>query len=322
MSKPRVNPILKIDPEFESRIPPLTEEEFKQLEENILAEGSVLMPLIVWNDTIVDGHNRYKIAQDHPQIIYTVYEKDFDNRYEALAWICNNQLGRRNLTQEQKRVLIGEQYQAKKMSHGARDGFRGNQHTHLVMGQSGPLPDADAHKTRKQVAEKSGVSESFVKRADRYAKGVSAAEEISPGFRQEVLAGNIRPTQKEMQAIVQGGAEECRSIIDQVFRRGRKSSNAMKGKARKKLPDVTLNTTADGDEHTVTVDSAVQQFEWRVTRILQGFDVTFEEWPQLIDEEQYRSQIVATLQDLKEYILHIEGGTRYEWNYESRKIAL
>ena len=65
MSKQGVNPVLKIDPEFESRIPPLTEEEFKQLEENILAEGTILMPLIVWGDTIVDGHNRYKIAQAH-----------------------------------------------------------------------------------------------------------------------------------------------------------------------------------------------------------------------------------------------------------------
>ena len=30
---------LKIDPEFQSQIPPLTDDEFKQLEENILKEG-------------------------------------------------------------------------------------------------------------------------------------------------------------------------------------------------------------------------------------------------------------------------------------------
>ena len=29
---------LKIDPEFQSQIPPLTDDEFKQLEENILKE--------------------------------------------------------------------------------------------------------------------------------------------------------------------------------------------------------------------------------------------------------------------------------------------
>ena len=31
---------LKIDPEFQSQIPPLTDDEFKQLEENILKEGN------------------------------------------------------------------------------------------------------------------------------------------------------------------------------------------------------------------------------------------------------------------------------------------
>ena len=96
----------------------------------------------------------------------------------------------------------------------------------------------------------------------------------------------------------------------------------MKGKTRKKLPDVTLNTTADGEEHTVTAASAVRQFEWEVTRVMQDFDITFDQWPQLINEEQYRTQVIATLQDLKKYISHIEGGTRYEWDYESRKIAL
>lgn len=109
-----MNPILTIDPEFEAKCPPLTEDELSQLEENILEEGLVLMPLIVWNDTIVDGHNRYRIAQAHPGIGLRTHEKQFSNRYEALSWICKNQLGRRNLTPQQKKYLIGERYDAEK----------------------------------------------------------------------------------------------------------------------------------------------------------------------------------------------------------------
>ena len=52
---------LRIDPEFEGKIPPLTAEEFRQLEENILADGLVINPLIIWNGVIVDGHNRFHI---------------------------------------------------------------------------------------------------------------------------------------------------------------------------------------------------------------------------------------------------------------------
>ena len=89
---------LKIDPEFQSQIPPLTDDEFKQLEENILKEGKLLSPLIVWNNTLVDGHNRYAILQKHPEICFSTMPLRFANREEALAWICKNQLGRRNLS--------------------------------------------------------------------------------------------------------------------------------------------------------------------------------------------------------------------------------
>ena len=71
---------LKIDPEFQSQIPPLTDDEFKQLEENILKEGKLLSPLIVWNNTLVDGHNRYAILQKHPEIYFSTMPIRFANR--------------------------------------------------------------------------------------------------------------------------------------------------------------------------------------------------------------------------------------------------
>ena len=110
---------LRVDPEFQSKIPPLTEEEFQQLEENILHDGIVLNPLIVWNGCIVDGHNRFRIIQSHPELKYTVFEKEFSDRYAAIAWICCNQLGRRNLTPQQKKYLIGQRYEAEKLADSA-----------------------------------------------------------------------------------------------------------------------------------------------------------------------------------------------------------
>ena len=117
---------LKIDPEFQSQIPPLTDDEFKQLEENILKEGKLISPLIVWNNTLVDGHNRYAILQKHPEIYFSTMPLRFENREEAIAWICRNQLGRRNLSPEQKRYLLGKQYEAEKK---AAKNFRGKQYT-------------------------------------------------------------------------------------------------------------------------------------------------------------------------------------------------
>ena len=108
---------LSVDPEFASKIPSLREEELKQLEENILADGVVINPLIVWNGIIVDGHNRYRILQQHPEIQFTIYEKEFPDRYAVIAWICKNQLGRRNLTSQQFKYLMGQQYKAEKTAY-------------------------------------------------------------------------------------------------------------------------------------------------------------------------------------------------------------
>ena len=89
---------LKIDPEFESLIPPLSDEEFQQLKDNIISEGRVRDALIVWNGIILDGHNRWKIVQENPDIPFSTEEMSFTTRNEATAWMIRNQLGRRNLT--------------------------------------------------------------------------------------------------------------------------------------------------------------------------------------------------------------------------------
>ena len=290
------NPVLQIDPEFERKIPPLTEDEYQQLAENIISEGVVLMPLIVWNGTIVDGHNRYKIVQEHPEIIFTVHEKGFDNRYEALVWICNNQLGRRNLTPVQKKMLVGDRYEAEKMAHG---GDRKSEEA-KSSGQNDHLKSASEGATRRRISEETGTSESYVKRASQFSQGATAAEEVSPGFRQEVLSGKVKPTQKEMWAIAKAPPEERKRLIQEV----KEAAGA-----------------PEEEERRMTAQDAVQQFEWKVTRVLQNFDNTFTEWPQLISNESYRQQVISTLYDLKQYILHIEGGTRYEWDKEARKIV-
>ncbi|MCC8105972.1 MAG: hypothetical protein LIO99_08220 [Clostridiales bacterium] len=198
--------MLMIDAEFAGKIPPLTDEEFEQLKDNILAEGKVITPLVVWNGLIVDGHNRYKIIQEHPEVEYTTYEKDFPDRYCALSWICKNQLGRRNLTPQQKKYLIGQRYEAEKMAYGATDGFRGNQHSKVVSGQNDHLPDSG--KTRSKIAAETNTSDSYVKRAEKYAQGVDAAEEAVPGIKQEILSGKIHATESEVAEIAKAAPEE------------------------------------------------------------------------------------------------------------------
>ena len=92
--------MIEIDEEFKHLIPPLTDDEFNQLEENCIKEG-IRDSLVVWTTPsgaqfLIDGHNRYKIAQSH-NLEYQVKEMEFSNRDEVKVWIAKNQMGRRNL---------------------------------------------------------------------------------------------------------------------------------------------------------------------------------------------------------------------------------
>lgn len=86
---------LIIDSEFRDLIPPLDETELKGLEEDILRDG-VRHAITVWQGTIVDGHNRYVIAQKH-RLPFKTEEMQFDDRDAAKIWIIRTQLNKRNV---------------------------------------------------------------------------------------------------------------------------------------------------------------------------------------------------------------------------------
>ena len=102
--------MIRIDQEFESLIPPLSEDEYRQLEQNCIKEG-IRDALIVWpqqdgRNILVDGHNRWKIAADHGGLPFQIKQMVFQGREEAKAWIIRNQFGRRNLSAYDRSVLV------------------------------------------------------------------------------------------------------------------------------------------------------------------------------------------------------------------------
>ena len=202
---------LKIDPEFQSQIPPLTDDEFKQLEENILKEGKLISPLIVWNNTLVDGHNRYAILQKHPEIYFSTMPLPFESREEVLAWICKNQLGRRNLIPEQKYYLMGKQYEAEKAAHG------GDRKSSDAESSSLKANLIDNSKTCDRIAEENGVSRASVLRASHYTRGIDIADNLSPGIKQKVFSGEVKFTNEEMSKLVQASAEHRSDVLAQIL---------------------------------------------------------------------------------------------------------
>ena len=85
-----------IDNEFKALIPPLSPDEYNQLEANLLKEGC-RDPLVLWGDTLIDGHNRYEICERHG-LVFGAVQSNVINRNDAILWIIRNQMGRRNLS--------------------------------------------------------------------------------------------------------------------------------------------------------------------------------------------------------------------------------
>ena len=339
---------LKIDPEFQGKIPPLTFEELEQLEKNIVNDGKVINPIIVWNGLIVDGHNRYTILQKHPDIPYTVHEKAFASRYEAIIWICKNQLGRRNLTPEQKKYLVGKQYEAEKRSHGANDGFRGNQHE-LVSAGKRHLPTGT--QTCKRIAKDNGVGKTYVKDAELYAKGIDAAEEAVPGTRQKVLSGEIKPTAAEIASVARAPPEERPALVEKICtpKKPKKSTSKSTAKAKKEKAENTaaddvaeltcksetapagiddppkptktltelqtiraLSDKMESVEQVADAEGMLSEVESAADMMIYRLDVCFEHYPEFLENPNIRQRVVELLQKAKEYIVKLEGEFAYD----------
>ena len=90
--------------------------------------------------------------------------------------MCKKQIGRRNITDEQRTVLIGEAYKAQKLSRGGdrkSEGFSSPQNEDLKNRKI---------RTSDMVASAFGVGKATVERAEQFLDGLNAAEEVVPGF--------------------------------------------------------------------------------------------------------------------------------------------
>lgn len=93
-----------INEEFAKLIPPLSSDELHNLEQSLLNEGC-LHPLVIWNNTIIDGHHRYAICTKYDISFNVVEKSELETELDVKLWMINNQFSRRNLPTETKVAL-------------------------------------------------------------------------------------------------------------------------------------------------------------------------------------------------------------------------
>lgn len=145
---------LKIDPEFKKIIAPPTQDERIKLEKSLEEGYDDAFPIIVWNNTIVDGHNRYEFCLKH-NIEPKVQKKDFKSRDEALIWIIDRQIQRRNISKKYWEFLVGERLRISTRTIAGRP--------KLVQNEPNTVDESE-NKTIEEFADEIGVSRSTAKR--------------------------------------------------------------------------------------------------------------------------------------------------------------
>lgn len=93
-----------VNEELKAYIDPLTTDEYEALERSIRSEGC-RDALVLWNDLLIDGHNRYAICQAHGLPFQTLQSTQFKTIEDVHIWMIDQHLGRRSVSDYQRGVL-------------------------------------------------------------------------------------------------------------------------------------------------------------------------------------------------------------------------
>lgn len=209
---------LSIDSEFEAEIPTLSDEEKERLEASILEHGC-RDAIVLWNGTIIDGHHRYTICQDHDIPFHTVdYTDRLKTREDVLNWIDMNQLGRRNMSPAGMADIRGKMYRRMKKDRHSRPE---NQNAAKPGGQI-VHPVSCEDKTAEKVATMTGVNEKTVRRDAVVSESLDAVTELTEdpaAARRALVSPSVKLSKKEaveLGKLAKTAPETVKRVVDAV----------------------------------------------------------------------------------------------------------
>lgn len=179
-----------IDSEFKNLIPALLPDEFKQLESNIVKDGCH-EPLSVWvNDNkeiLIDGHNRKRICEKH-DISFTTKKIKLKDREHVKLWIGERQLGRRNLTDDQRAVVANDVRESRSAIAAVEHAKTARAAQLGSVAKTAPGPKQKKERVRTAVAKEAGLPERKIRLAQEIKKA-------SPAVHEMVRAGKVSLTE-------------------------------------------------------------------------------------------------------------------------------
>ena len=164
-------------------------------------------------------------------------------------------------------------------------------------------PDQKLHGTRSRIAKETQTSDSYVRRAAHFAKGVDAAEETEPGIKQEILSGSIKPTEKAVAAIAKAPPEERPALVQQLRQAKETEKSEEKPKPRRSaaetlqaIRDISANMLQSNGE--IEADDICAELEDALDTMIFRWDTCLENY------REHRSACQDGIQQLTEKGIH------------------
>lgn len=327
---------MKIDVEFQSLIPPLTYEEKKMLEESILSEGC-RDAIVVWNDTIIDGHNRYEICTKHG-IPFETVSREFEDRNDVIEWIIKNQFGRRNLPMHERarlalrlKSVIAEKAKSNKQEAANKMNLIvGNNVSAEICKNVLPID------TREEIAKAAGVSHDTIAKVEKIEEAAPAP--VVQASRKGDISVNaayqvtkmMQEEQEEIASRIQSG-ENAKSVVLEVQKKPHVANNSGNNEwytpaeyieaARKAMGSI------DTDPASNDIANKVVKAEKYYTIETNGLahDWTGNVWMNPPYSSDLISKFVEKLKEQRanynQAIILVNNATETQWFYEIVKIA-
>lgn len=221
---------LKIDPEF-AEVLPTSEERYKALEETVLKDGMFTDPFITWNGYIIDGHTRYRIMQNHPEVDLKPKEVKMDgkfaNRYAVIVWIGTHQMKRRNLNVFELGELSKKMFDAQKKSIGGDRKSEDAKNQRSISTADSNKKDIKSGLAAAALAKDFGMSVGQFKHSIRVGNAMEEAERLVPGAKEVIKSGETKAAKSTVEDLltIENETERKEYVEDLIVGKKPKAEN-------------------------------------------------------------------------------------------------
>ena len=198
------NTRLRVHPDLRFLVAPFSEQVHQELKSHLLQNGCST-PIRVWENIVLVDYEAFEICKTNG-IPMSISRIRLGSMEEATAWVCKNQLQRKDIPEKMRQYLIGKRFLVEKAlgAHEAAKGRRSasSELTTTIIVDTNPY-DATATKTCERLGLEYHISFVTVRKYGISAGILDHIRSKEPALAEKILSGKIKISHEHLVEISQ-----------------------------------------------------------------------------------------------------------------------